>query len=46
VGFVPFEDLIGRAQFVFLSIGGRASAWEVWRWPQVVRWSRLFTPLR
>jgi signal peptidase I len=46
VGFVPFEDLIGRAQFVFFSIGGKASAWEVWRWPQSARWDRLLTLVR
>jgi signal peptidase I len=46
VGFVPFEDLIGRAQLIFFSIGGGASAWEVWRWPWSARWDRLFTLVR
>jgi signal peptidase I len=45
VGYVPFENLIGRAQLVFFSIEGE-HAWEVWRWPWAVRWSRLFTLVR
>jgi signal peptidase I len=44
VGYVPFENLIGRAQIIFFSIEG-GSAWQVWRWPWAVRWSRLLTVL-
>ncbi|HEX4408451.1 MAG TPA: signal peptidase I [Xanthobacteraceae bacterium] len=46
VGYVPAENLIGRAQVIFFSIRGDAHAWEVWRWPWVVRWGRLFTLVR
>jgi signal peptidase I len=46
VGYVPFENFIGRAEIVFFSIGNDASAWQVWRWPTNVRWHRLFTPVR
>lgn len=46
VGYVPFENLIGRAQLIFFSIAGGDSAWQVWRWPGSVRWSRLFTLVR
>jgi signal peptidase I len=42
VGFVPFENLVGKAQVIFFSIGEDASFWEVWRWPWSVRWSRIF----
>lgn len=42
VGFVPFENLIGRAEFIFFSHRGEAEVWEVWKWPQNIRWSRLF----
>ena len=27
VGYVPFENLIGKAQFILFSIGGGAAAW-------------------
>jgi signal peptidase I len=46
VGYVPFENLIGRAQIIFFSISGSAQAWQVWRWPWSVRWSRLFSMVR
>ena len=45
VGYVPFENLVGRAQIIFFSVDD-APAWEVWRWPWTVRWSRLFTIVR
>ncbi len=46
VGYVPFQNLIGRAQVIFFSIGGGARAWEIWDWPWAVRWSRIFTLVR
>jgi signal peptidase I len=46
VGFVPFENLVGRAQIIFFSILEGESAWMVWRWPWTVRWGRLFTIVR
>ncbi len=46
VGYVPFENLIGRAQIIFFSIGGDTPAWEIWDWPWAVRWRRLFTLVR
>jgi signal peptidase I len=46
VGYVPFENLIGRAQVIFFSVLEGERAWELWRWPWVVRWSRLLTMAR
>lgn len=46
VGFVPFDDLIGRAQVIFFSVAHRQSPWEFWSWPGSIRWSRLFTVVR
>ena len=43
VGFVPVENLVGRAEFIFFSIDATAPWWEVWEWPFEIRWSRLFT---
>ncbi|RCL00967.1 MAG: signal peptidase I [Candidatus Tokpelaia sp. JSC188] len=43
VGYVPFENLIGRANLIFFSIGGDSNAWQIWRWPTNVRWKRLFS---
>ena len=46
VGYVPFENLVGRAQIIFFSIREGEHAWMVWRWPWSVRWNRLFAILR
>ena len=46
VGYVPYENIIGRAQVIFFSIRDGTHAWEVWQWPWAVRWERLFTLVR
>jgi signal peptidase I len=46
VGYVPFENIIGRAEIIFFSINEGERAWAVWRWPWAVRWNRLFTIVR
>ncbi|WP_336294182.1 signal peptidase I [Bartonella sp. CB169] len=43
VGYVPEENLIGRASLIFFSMRNGSSAWQVWRWPFDVRWKRLFS---
>jgi signal peptidase I len=42
VGYVPAENLIGRAEIIFFSVDEGAAAWQFWRWPWTVRWNRLF----
>lgn len=46
VGFIPIENLVGRAEFIFFSIDGSAAWWEVWGWPFAIRWSRLLSAVR
>ena len=41
VGYVPAENLVGRAEFLFFSTDGNASIWEVWKWPLAIRYGRL-----
>jgi len=41
VGFVPAENLVGKAEFIFFSNDG--PLWELWTWPWTVRFSRMFT---
>jgi len=42
VGYVPFENLVGRAEIVFYSTDGRAQLWEPWQWIQATRFRRIF----
>ena len=42
VGFVPEENLVGRANIIFFSIAGGASPLEIWKWPTEMRATRLF----
>ncbi len=45
VGFIPAENLIGRAEFLFFSVNGQARIWEVWNWPRAIRYDRLLTAI-
>jgi signal peptidase I len=42
VGYVPAENLVGRANLIFFSIADGASPLEIWKWPTSMRLSRLF----
>jgi len=45
VGFVPIENLVGRAEILFFSVDAEYPWWEVWEWPFEIRWERLFRPI-
>jgi signal peptidase I len=46
VGFIPVENLIGRAELLFFSVDGSASFWQPWTWPRGIRYGRLFNLIR
>lgn len=46
VGYVPHENLVGRAEVIFFSLEEGAQAWQFWMWPVAVRWDRLFSMVR
>jgi signal peptidase I len=50
VGYVPFENLIGRAEIIFFSAAvddPDAMRWlSPWTWPFDIRWSRFFNLVR
>ena len=46
VGYVPLENLVGKAQIIFFSIGDGEPAWHIWSWPWSARWRRFFTLVR
>ena len=41
VGYIPLQNLVGRAEFLFFSHDGSAALWQVWRWPGAIRFSRI-----
>jgi signal peptidase I len=45
VGMVPTENLVGKAQVMFLSLKDGAAAWQIWNWPTGMRWDRIFNGL-
>lgn len=42
VGFVPAENLVGKASLIFFSLGNDTAFSEIWKWPTNMRWDRLF----
>jgi signal peptidase I len=45
VGFVPYENLVGRAEVVFFSVDD-LRLWAPWHWPFDIRWHRFFSLVR
>lgn len=46
VGFVPVENLVGKARFLFFSHNQEEAWYKPWEWPKKIRWSRLFNSIR
>ncbi len=43
VGFVPFENLVGKARVLFFSYDSNGGPWyKLWNLPRQIRWSRMF----
>ncbi|MEO1149823.1 MAG: signal peptidase I [Pseudomonadota bacterium] len=46
VGTVPFEDIVGKAQHIMVSVDGANHApWQVWALPGAVRGARFLKPI-
>ena len=46
VGFVPMENLVGKARFLFFSYDPNEGAWyKPWTWGKKIRWSRIFSKI-
>jgi len=43
VGFIPKENLVGRAEFIFFSVNG--DIWRFWKWFDSLRFKRFFTSI-
>lgn len=46
VGYVPFENLVGKAEVIFFSTNGDAHFWEFWKWPFTIRFDRIGEVIR
>lgn len=46
VGFVPEENLIGKARFLFFSSNEEEAWYKPWVWPKKIRWSRIFNKIQ
>ena len=42
VGFVPKENLVGKAKFIFFSHDDKGSLFKPWTWFSTIRWRRFF----
>ena len=45
VGFIPLENVIGKAQFIFFSLENSRFL-EIWKWPYSIRYDRLFQKIQ
>jgi len=44
VGYVPKENLVGRANVIFFS--NKKPTWQIWNWPTSIRFSRIFKTIK
>ncbi len=45
VGYIPFENFVGKAEVIFFSTDGSSQLWKIWKWFSATRWERIFTGL-
>ncbi len=41
VGYVPFENFVGRAEFLFFSSDKSVPLWKIWNWHKKFRFDRI-----
>ena len=45
VGFIPFDNIVGKAQFIFFSLENSRFL-QVWKWPTSIRYDRIFKKIQ
>ena len=45
VGYVPIDNLVGKAQFIFFSLENSRFI-ELWKWPKAIRFDRIFKSIK
>jgi len=45
VGYVPMDNLVGKARFIFFSLENSRFL-QIWKWPKAIRFDRLFKSIK
>ena len=45
VGFIPFDNLVGKARFIFFSLENSRFL-EIWKWPKAIRGNRILKTIK
>ena len=45
VGFIPVDNIIGKAQFIFFSLENSRFL-QIWKWPSSIRYNRIFKKIQ
>ena len=45
VGYIPINNLVGKAQFIFFSLEN-SRFFEIWKWPYSIRGERIFKKIK
>ena len=45
VGYIPIENLIGKAQYIFFSLEN-SRFFEIWKWPRAIRYNRIIKKIK
>ena len=48
IGYIPLENLVGRAELTYFSLNRNIAEnfWEFWHWPEAIRFKRIFGLIR
>ena len=45
LGYIPFDNLVGKAQFIFFSLEN-SRFYQIWKWPNSIRYGRIFKKIK
>ena len=45
IGYIPIENLVGKAQYIFFSLEN-SRFFEFWKWPKAIRYNRIISKIK
>ena len=45
IGYIPIENLVGKAQYIFFSLEN-SRFFEIWKWPRAIRYNRIIKKIK